>query len=58
MNTVERTLGGAAIEVTAKATRRRFTFDYKRQIVHEADRLRPPGRWERCCAGRDCTRRI
>ena len=37
MNTVERPLGGAEIEVAAKATRRRFTLDYKRQIVHEAD---------------------
>jgi hypothetical protein len=58
MSTAERVLGGAEIEVTAKATRRRFTLDYKRKIVQEAGRCkRPPGRWERCCAGRGCTRR-
>jgi hypothetical protein len=37
MSTVERALRGAEIEVTAKATRRRFTLDYKRKIVREAD---------------------
>ena len=43
MSTMERALSGAAIEVTAKATRRRFTLDYKRQIVREADRCKTPG---------------
>ena len=32
-----------AIEVVAKATRRRFTVEYKRRIVREADRCRTPG---------------
>jgi hypothetical protein len=40
MSTVERTLGGSAIEVVAKATRR-FTVEYKRKIVREADTCRP-----------------
>ena len=43
MRTVERALSRAAIEVTAKATRRRFTLDYKRKIVQEADRCKTPG---------------
>src|SRR5216683_3954040 len=43
MNTVEQALGGAEIELTAKATRRRFTLDYKRKIVHEADRCKTSG---------------
>src|SRR5260370_26598942 len=43
MSTVERALSGAAIEVTAKATRRRFTTDYKRKIVREADGCKTPG---------------
>ena len=43
MNAVERTLGGPAIEVVAKAKRRRFTFEYKRTIVREADACKTPG---------------
>src|SRR5215510_12725964 len=43
MSTVERPLRGAEIEVTAKATRRRFTRDYKRKIVQEADRCKTLG---------------
>ncbi len=31
------------IEVAAKATRRRFTMEYKRTIVREADACRTPG---------------
>jgi len=31
------------IEVAAKATRRRFTFDYKRKIVREAEGCETPG---------------
>jgi len=40
---VERPLRGAEIEVTVKATRRRFTLDYKRKIVREADGCKTPG---------------
>ena len=36
-------LGGPAIEVVAKATRRRFTVEYKRKIVREADACKTPG---------------
>ncbi len=43
MSTLERALGGAEIEVAAKATRRRFTLDYKRKIVREADGCKTPG---------------
>src|SRR5437870_6521904 len=37
MSALEQALGGPAIEVVAKATRRRFTVEYKRRIVREAD---------------------
>ena len=37
MSALEQALGGLAIEVVAKATRRRFTVEYKRKIVREAD---------------------
>ncbi len=43
MSTVEGALGGPAIEVVAKATRRRFTLDYKWKIVREADGCKTPG---------------
>ena len=43
MSTVEQALGGPGIEVVAKATRRRFTIDYKRNIVREADGCKSPG---------------
>jgi transposase-like protein len=43
MSTVERALGGPAVEVVAKATRRRFTLEYKRKIVREADGGKTPG---------------
>jgi transposase-like protein len=33
----------AEVEVVAKAVRRRFTAEYKRQIVREADRCTKPG---------------
>jgi hypothetical protein len=33
MSTAERALAGPEIEVVAKATRRRFTLEYKRRIV-------------------------
>jgi transposase-like protein len=43
MSTAERALGGPAIEVVAKARRRRFTLEYKRKIVREADACKTPG---------------
>lgn len=43
MSPAERPLGETAIEVTAKATRRRFTLDYKRKILSEADRCKTFG---------------
>jgi transposase-like protein len=43
MSTVEQAPDGLAIEVVAKATRRRFTLEYKRKIVREADGCKTPG---------------
>lgn len=43
MSVLERALGGPEIEVTAKASRRRFTLEYKRKIVREADRCKTTG---------------
>ena len=43
MSAWEQALGGPAIEVVAKATRRRFTVEYKRKIVREADGCNTPG---------------
>ena len=43
MSALEQARGGPAIEVVAKATRRRFTVEYKRAIVREADACRTPG---------------
>ena len=43
MSALEESLGGPAIEVVAKATRRRFTVEYKRKIVREADACKTPG---------------
>src|SRR6266849_1206442 len=43
MSALEQALGGPAIEVVAKATRRRFTEEYKRKIVREADGCKTPG---------------
>src|SRR2546426_2496320 len=43
MSAVEQALDGSEIEVAAKATRRRFTLDYKRKIVREADWCKTPG---------------
>jgi transposase len=40
MSTVD---SGAEVEVTAKAARRRFTLDYKRKIVRQADGCKAPG---------------
>ena len=43
MSSLEQALGGPAIEVVAKATRRRFTVEYKRKIVREAEACKTPG---------------
>jgi transposase-like protein len=43
MDALARTLDGPEIEVTAKATRRRFTLEYKRRVVREADACKTPG---------------
>ena len=43
MSSVEQALGGPEIEVVAKAKRRRFTLDYKRKIVREADSCKTLG---------------
>ena len=43
MSTLEQSLNGPAIEVVAKATRRRFTVEYKRKIVRAADGEKTPG---------------
>ena len=34
---------GLEVEVLAKAKRRRFTLEYKRRVLREADRCRKPG---------------
>ena len=41
MNAAER--NGSETEVVAKATRRRFTLEYKRTIVREAEGCKTPG---------------
>jgi transposase len=43
MRALEQALGGPAIEVVTKATRRRFTLEYKRKIVREVDGCKTPG---------------
>ena len=43
MSAPERTQKGPEIEVAAKAARRRFTVDYKRTIVREADACKTSG---------------
>jgi transposase-like protein len=43
MSALEQAVVGPAIEVVAKATRRRFTVEYKRKIVREADTCKTPG---------------
>src|SRR5258705_13290923 len=43
MSAREQALAGPVIEVVAKATRRRFTAEYKRKIVREADACKTPG---------------
>ena len=43
MSASERALREPETEVVAKATRRRFTVEYKRKIVREADACKMPG---------------
>ena len=43
MSALEQAVVGPAIEVVAKATRRRFTVEYKWKIVREADACKTPG---------------
>lgn len=43
MSATERALSVPETEVVAKATRRRFTAEYKRKILREADACRTPG---------------
>ena len=43
MERMEQALGGPEVEVAAKATRRRFTAEYKRRILQEADACTKPG---------------
>ena len=43
MSALEQAVVGPTIEVVAKATRRRFTVEYKRKIVREADACKTPG---------------
>ena len=43
ISALEEAAVGPAIEVVAKATRRRFTVEYKRKIVREADGCKTPG---------------
>jgi transposase-like protein len=43
MEALARTLDEPEIEVAAKATRRRFTLEYKRRVVREADACKTPG---------------
>src|SRR3990170_6282415 len=44
MSGTEMALAGPEVEVVAKASRRRFTMEYKRKIVREADGCKTPGR--------------
>lgn len=43
MSGTEMTLVEPTVEVVAKASRRRFTVEYKRKIVREADGCKTPG---------------
>ena len=43
MSALEQAAGGPAIEVVAKATRRRFTAAEKLRVLREADRCTKPG---------------
>ena len=43
MSATEIALAAPEVEVVAKASRRRFTVEYKRKIVREADACKMPG---------------
>ena len=43
MSALEHAVVGPAIEVVAKATRRRFKMEYKRKILREAETCKTPG---------------
>jgi transposase-like protein len=43
MSATESALAAPEVEVVAKATRRRFTVEYKRKILREADGCKTPG---------------
>ncbi len=43
MSALERNAGGRETEIVAKPARRRFTLEYKRRIVREADGCKTPG---------------
>jgi len=43
MSGTEMALAESEVEVVAKASRRRFTVEYKRKIVREADGCKTPG---------------
>src|SRR5574342_694530 len=43
MSATEKALAAADVEVVAKATRRRFTLDYKRKILREPGGCKMPG---------------
>src|SRR5262245_47741691 len=43
MSATEKALAAAEVEIVAKATRRRFTVEYKRRILREADGCKTPG---------------
>ena len=43
MSALDQAASGPAIEVVAKATRRRFTVEYKGKIVREADACKASG---------------
>ena len=43
MSATEKALAAAEVEVVAKAMRRRFTVEYKRKILREADACKTPG---------------
>src|SRR5262249_8685616 len=43
MSATEKALAAAEVEVVANASRRRFTVEYKRKILREADGCKTPG---------------
>jgi transposase-like protein len=43
MSATEQALATAEVEILAKATRRRFTVEYKRKILREVDACKTPG---------------